>query len=438
MNGALQQQVRERSNDPLGIAIIGAGERGVYCLGAQMVALYQETGLSIIGLYDQLPNRAVLGAKDLNSLYAEQGIEHKVRTYASLDAVLDDPAVDLVVVTTRTNQHREPVLRALAAGKKVYLDKPISVTLEDAQAIQAAEQHAGTPVIMGFTRRYETPWMEVVRLVNAGIIGTLQMALLRSVIPYHRYMQRWHRESHISGGALNDKCSHHFDVLNWLAGSDCLSVNAIGGRSGVFAPDPAAPRRCSECDRDCPYRNRSGLADQEEGAGKTPNASWTEAENPMNRDDSCVYSPGSDIDDHAIVSLNYSNGVKASLFFTIFGPWSPDQETLEVVGSSGRIRMERSSGKIDVVSDYGKKQETIEFNDAERNTTHFGADRQLVRKLRAFYDGETPPVGVSEGVKSLRIVLAAQQSIRLHGQSVSLNQSVDDPWMKTVKGIAKC
>jgi len=419
-----------RTDKPYGVAIVGAGERGVYCLGRQMVDLFDEVGLVVRTVFDRLDERARLSAADLERWYAERGQPQTVPVASSLEQAVTDPAVDLVLVTTFTGEHVEPVERAVAAGKLVYLDKPISVTLEDALAIEAAQARARRPVIMGFTRRYEEPWIETARQVASGGIGSCQMLLLRSVIPYHRYLQRWHRVDALSGGALNDKSSHHFDALNWIAGGRCRTVSAIGGRSGIFAPDPTAPTRCRDCDRDCPYRSRSGLIAQAEGFAEPPNASWTTADSVEAADDACVYHSATEIEDHAIVTLAYDNGVKASLFFTIFGPFAPDQETLEVVGSSGRLRMERSSGRIDLIREHGHRHEEIAFNDPERATSHYGADRRLVRDLRAFCDGAEPTVGVSEGIASLRLVLAARQSIRARGRPIDPFDLAPEPEME--------
>lgn len=409
---------RRPHNETIGVCIVGAGERGVYFLGTRMAEIAAETGFRIIGVHDVLPDRARYAAEHLNALYRRRGIDHAVRIFDDLQAATAAPAVDLVLVTTHTNAHREPVEAAVRAGKRVYLDKPISVTLEDAEAILEAEERSGEPILMGFTRRYERPWIESVRLARAGAIGDPQMILLRSVIPYTRYLQLWHRKNAFSGGALNDKGSHHFDVLNWIAGADAVAVTAIGGRSGVFKPDPDAPLRCSECDRVCPYRRHETLVDRFEGVGVVANPSWSHAERVEDRNDTCVYLPGADIDDHAIVTVRYANGMSACLFFAIFGPWAQDQETLEIVGSAGRLRMERHSGTIDLVADNGHRQETIAFPDPNRASTHFGADLELVRTLRRFCDGERPPVGVREGLASLRLVVAAQESLRNGGNPV--------------------
>jgi predicted dehydrogenase len=403
----------------IGVAIIGAGERGIYFIGSRMAEMAEETGLRIVGLHDRLADRMRFGCEHLNKIYAKNNVDCEVDAFADMAELIHHPDVDLVLVTTHTNAHREPTIMALEAGKKTYLDKPISVTLEDAEAIQEAELRCASPVLMGFTRRYEASWRAAVQHVEEGAIGDLQMVLLRSVIPYTRYMQLWHRDQSLSGGAINDKCSHHFDVLNWLAKSEVQSLTAVGGRSSIFKPDPTAPKRCSECDRTCAYRRHDTLIDQEEGSAVVPNPSWLEAEDVRDRNDNCVYLPGAEIDDHAIVAVAYENGVKANLFFTLFGPWAKDQETLELVGSTGRLRLERSSGTIDLVTDHGKKHRVYKVENPDKGSTHYGADRQLVKSLRAFADGEAPTVGVREGVRSLRMVLATQNSISQQGRVMS-------------------
>jgi predicted dehydrogenase len=410
-----------------GVAIIGAGERGVYFIGSRIAEAVRDSGLRVVGVFDRIPARAQLAAEHLDALYAERNMPDRVEVFGTLEEAVAHPMVALVVVTTHTDGHREPVERAVAHGKRVYLDKPISVSLADAEAIAAAEHASGRPIMMGFTRRYEQPWIEAVKLAHGGRIGTPRMVLLRSVIPYTRYLQLWHRNQARSGGALNDKSSHHFDVLNWIAdGARPLRVSAMGGRSGIFAPDPDAPARCRDCDRDCPYRRHETLIDRFEGIARVPNASWTNAAAIEDRNDSCVYLPGADIDDHAVVTVQYDSGLVATLFFTIFGPWSEDQETLEIVGDSGRLRMERHSGEIDLVEHHGHARGVVRYPNPDRGSSHYGADRELVRRMQRFLRGEAPPVGVAEGLASLRLVHAALESLHDDGRTVALAGPGDD------------
>ena len=118
----------------------------------------------------------------------------------------------------------------------------------------------------------------------------------------------------------------------------------------------------------------------------------------------------------------------ANLFWAIFGPPTDDQETLELVGSSGRVLLNRATGMIDAVTDFGRKRETIDARGNDFESSHYGADLQLVRTLRRFVDGAAPPAGSDDGVTSLRMIEATRASLRANGHPYSIaTQSVVAP-----------
>ncbi len=414
------------------VAIIGAGERGVYVLGARTAEMAAETGLVVRVLCDTNQHRAAEGRDYLLSLYRQHGIDANIDLETDFHAAIHRTDVDTVFVTNFTSAHREPAVEAIQAGKHVYLDKPMATTIEDAEAIVQAEQDSPQRLIMGFTRRYEHSWRRLVDLLREGTIGNLQTILLRSVIPYARYLQRWHRDQRRSGGALNDKVSHYFDALNWIADSRPESLYADGGRSDVFAPDPTAPARCRECDRVCPFRALPSPSVSEIGTvyrldpdyrkqdvGIFSRPSWRQATTEDAQIDNCVFSPDVDIIDHALVTVRYKNGIKASLFWNIFGPSADDEETIELVGASGRVRLERGTGRIDVVRDYGAKTELHDVRGPHFESSHFGADVELLREIKRHGEGAKPVAGTKEGILSLRMVLATEESM-VRGAPVSL------------------
>lgn len=426
-----------KGHNQIRIAVIGAGERGVYVLGARAVELREETGMTIRVLCDTNEERAAEAKRYLEGLYRKSGLEIEIDLEPDYRKAISREDVDTVFVTNYTSDHRGPTVEALAQGKQVYLDKPMATTLEDAQMMMEAESAAERPLIMGFTRRYEYSWRKAVELLREGAIGDLQSILLRSVIPYARYLQRWHRKRERSGGALNDKVSHYFDALNWIASSRVRTLSAMGGRSSVFAPDPTAPTRCRECDRDCPFRALPSETHPEIGIvyrldpdyrkqqdSIFSRQSWREAAREDAQIDNCVYSPDSDIIDHAVISLDYENGVKASLFWNIFGPSAEDEETLELVGSSGRLRLTRDTGEIDIIREYGAKHETIDARGPHFGSSHFGADIELLKTIRRHYEGEDPVAGTKDGYESLRMVDATQRAIEGGGLTISLQEGV--------------
>ena len=413
--------MRRDERREIGVAVIGAGLRGVWNLAGLLARNFEELRLEVVALCEVFAPRAAEARSFLEEQYRRAGHPLEIAVYDELDACLADPRVELVMVTTHSDQHREPVERALAAGKRVYLDKPLAQNLEDCNAILAAERQHGSPILLGFTRRYEAAWRKARDLVEEGVIGEVQMVLLRAVIPYHVYFHGWHRERRLSGDALNDKSSHHVDAMSWFVAADPIRVSGFGGRR-VYLADEDAPACCRECDRVCPYRTgpqRKGRQAQDR-LPPDKELSWLGGDDIRTGRDVCVFRPGADILDHAVVNLQFENGVVAQLFYSIFGFDSQDQETFEIVGEKGRIRLIRHSGELDIVSEYGEKNEVVDARDAHHDSTHFGADLRLVEELRRFADGAPPVVGCRAGHVASATVFAALESIEAGGAPVEV------------------
>jgi predicted dehydrogenase len=411
------------------VGIIGTGNRGITCIGRQIAAQRQELDITITALCNRTDSRMKVALEDLNEAASAAGQEVFSPTFHNdPQDLIDDEAVDVIVITTATASHREAAIPALWSGKKVYLDKPIAHTLEDSVAIREAEHQAGNPLIMGFTRRYEKPWIDLRALVEQGVIGDLKMMLVRAVLPYSFYFQSWHRTRAQSGGALNDKGSHYTDVFNWFAGGRCVQANAFGGRH-VFKERADAPEFCPDCDdQGCPYRAELARPDtQDQHCGAVDNAIDPGAD-PLQRKDNCVYKAGADIYDHASIHYQYDNDVVASIFYMVYGPQAEDEETLELVGTKGRIILTRLKGEIDVVTDYGEKSHQIIHCKAEAfETSHFGADRKLVQDIAAFARGGESPVNGWHGMEATRMALAAIQSIDEGGRTIRMADLLDGP-----------
>jgi predicted dehydrogenase len=410
---------------PINVGIIGAGYRGVNTLAERIVEVSGETGLRVTALCDTRADRVVECQAHLGSLFAERGISVEIKGMSDPDELIQDPDVDLVMVTTPQSAHRVPVVGALESGKRVYCDKPIAHTLEDAVAIIEAERRTGNEMILGFTRRYEAPWRKAFDLVKEGVIGDLHMMQIRDIIPFHTYFHRWHRRKEWSGEAINDKSSHHMDVFNWFAGSRAERISGFGGQR-VFVPKEDAPERCLECDLECPWRvnpTRGKMQSQEELS--LTGDSWMNATEEYDRVDTCVYLPGADILDHASFQVQYKSGIIASLWVSFFGPKAEDQETLELIGTKGRIILTRHTGILDVVTDYGETHDVIDCKKEDFGSSHFGADLELVRELKTFYEGASPLVSARNGLEAARLIEGGLRSIASGGEMVRMSDVED-------------
>ncbi|NNE94150.1 MAG: Gfo/Idh/MocA family oxidoreductase [Verrucomicrobiales bacterium] len=416
-----------KSNDTsIRVGIIGTGSRGITCIGRQIAEQASVLGITITAFCNRTASRMQIALDELNDVARESGNEpFEVSFYEdSLDLIADEN-VDLIIITSPTAAHAEAAIPALQSGKKVYLDKPIAHTLADSQAIREAEEAAGNPMIMGFTRRYETPWLKLHEIIRSGKIGDLKMMLIRAVLPYSFYFQTWHRTRAVSGGALNDKGSHYTDVFNWFAeiadpNAQANKVNAFGGRN-VFIEEEDAPEFCAVCDRDCPYRVTLAMPDTQDQMKGAVDASYETETDPAKRKDNCVYKSGADIFDHASIHYQYNNGIVASIFYNVYGPQADDEETLELVGTKGRIILTRLRGEIDIVTDYpDKSHEVIHCKSDDFETSHFGADKRLVQEIAAFARGGKSPVDGRYGLEATRMILAAMESIDEDGKTVAL------------------
>lgn len=203
---------------PVRLGLIGSGWIGAFHAGTIATRI---PGAALHAIADPVPGAAARVAEPL-------GVES---TYESALELLADPAVDGVVIASPAFTHTDLVVQAAEAGKAVFVEKPMALTLEDADRAIAAAAAAGVPLQVGFNRRYSTDFAAAHRLVEGGRIGTPQ--LLRSLT----------RDPGLANPAairpwtiFYETLIHDFDTLNWFnAGSAPLEVFAMA--DALVAPD---------------------------------------------------------------------------------------------------------------------------------------------------------------------------------------------------------
>jgi predicted dehydrogenase len=126
--------------------------------------------------------------------------------------------VDAVDVCLPTPLHREAAEAALAAGKHVLLEKPIALTVEDADAIVAAAAASDRVFMVGLTLRFWPEYVELQRRVAAGELGR-PLAVQSARLSPPPDWNEWMADASQSGGAAVDLMVHDFDQLNWLLGT---------------------------------------------------------------------------------------------------------------------------------------------------------------------------------------------------------------------------
>lgn len=146
-----------------------------------------------------------------------------------IDAVLDDPDVDLVIVTTRHDTHAAIALRALQAGKHVLVEKPLALNEEELAAIEAFYEGRDAPLLMtGFNRRF-SPAMRMLRTA----IADRKSPLIADYRMNAGYISPSHWVHGPEGGGRNiGEACHIYDLFDFLTGAHVTRVDAQAARAG--------------------------------------------------------------------------------------------------------------------------------------------------------------------------------------------------------------
>jgi predicted dehydrogenase len=134
-----------------------------------------------------------------------------------LGMAIRDPEVDVVDICLPTPLHREAAEAAFAAGKHVLLEKPIALTLQDADAIVSAAECSGRFLMVGLVLRFWPEYVELHRRVEAGELGRPVAVSTHRLSPPVDW-NRWIADPAQSGGVPVDLMVHDFDQMNWLLG----------------------------------------------------------------------------------------------------------------------------------------------------------------------------------------------------------------------------
>jgi scyllo-inositol 2-dehydrogenase (NAD+) len=200
-------------NHRLNVGVIGLGRLGrVYAAD----------------LAHRVPNARLVAVADKQADLAESfAKEYGVpKWYKSHGDLLGDKDVAAVAVITSTSTHREVVIDAVNAGKAVFCEKPISISLAEAEEMLRAVQSAGAFLQMGFQRRFDAGYVAAKKKVDAGAIGTPVLLKSTSRDPFRPPIEFC--DPRVSGGLIADMGIHDFDVARMFMGN-VRSVYAVGG-----------------------------------------------------------------------------------------------------------------------------------------------------------------------------------------------------------------
>ena len=369
----------------IGIGLIGAwgwrGKLGAYAL--------EEEGVKLIGaadIYDE-------SLKKFAEFYKEEKDLFMTNDYKELLARED---IDAIFVLSPDYCHEEHAIAALKAGKDVYLEKPLGITIEECDNILKVAMEEGRKLFLGHNMRYFPVILKMKEIIDSGIIGDIQAVWCRHFVSYggDAYFKDWHSERKNINGLLLQKGAHDIDVIHWLAGGYSKAVVGMGKLS-VY----------DKCDKE----------------RKAPDEHYEQVTFDTNHwpaEELKGVSHVVDVEDHSMVMMQLDNGVQANYMQCHYTPDSGRNYTF--IGTKGRLENIGDSGDCQVVvyttRTDGLAVPDITYQLKETPGTHGGSDPAIVKAFIEYIrDGKKPNTSPIAARNAVAAGILATESLREDG-----------------------
>jgi scyllo-inositol 2-dehydrogenase (NAD+) len=155
---------------------------------------------------------------------AELEVEH---SYDTVEALVERDDVKAVVIASPSKYHAQGIKIAAEAGKHVFCEKPMALTLADADAALAAATKAGVQFQIGFMRRYDPAYASARKRIEAGEIG--DPVIFKSVGRDKEPPPPSFLQSSVNGTLFSDSAIHDFDLVRWLMDDEVAAVHSFAG-----------------------------------------------------------------------------------------------------------------------------------------------------------------------------------------------------------------
>ena len=268
--------------------------------------------------------------------------------------------VDAVFICSPDFLHEQHAVDALAAGKAVYLEKPIAISTEGADRILHEAKRGRGVLFVGHNMRHMPFVLKMRELIQNGAIGEVKTAWCRHFVGNggDYYFKDWHSDRRNSTGLLLQKGAHDIDILHWLCGAYTSRVTAMGGLTvydKVLSRRGADEKVSVEADfSNWPARNQTKL------------------------------SPVIDVEDISMVLMHLENGVFASYQQCHFTPdyW----RNYSIIGTEGRIENAGDGARNTVIRLWNRRagynpEGDFVFPTPGEEGEHGGADLAIVREF---------------------------------------------------------
>ena len=194
--------------EPLRYGIVGLGRAGV---GIHLRQLKQRPDARVVAVCDPLADRRQRIAEEVGALACD-----------SLEALLARDEIEVVVIATPSHNHVADASAALAAGRHVVVEKPLALTLSEADELIRLAHRSGRHLFVHQNYRFHKDFQHLRQVIDSGVLGPVFHIKFYAV----RYARRndWQTLIQYGGGNLNNKATHPLDQVLQLLGTPVASA----------------------------------------------------------------------------------------------------------------------------------------------------------------------------------------------------------------------
>ena len=353
--------------------------------------------------HDPQGRSIILGGADVNAdhLAAFQK-EHGGKPFATDDyrRLLEREDLDAIAVTSPDYCHEEHAVAALEAGKHVFCEKPLAITIEGCDRILEAWQRSGKRLMVGFNMRYMGIFRTMKEIADSGVIGEIKAVWVRHFVGLGGdfYYHDWHATRENATSLLLQKGSHDIDMIHWITGRYTRRASAFGALD-YFGGDKPNDLTCPVCDE------RDTCVEALEG----PRVQ-------------CAFRREVDVEDNQMMIAELEGGIKAAYLQCQFTPDYHRNYTF--IGTEGR--MENSEPEMKVWVKTRRSNSYRELADRTYDIKpavggHGGADPVICKDfVEMCLDGKEPIAPPLAGRMSVAAGVSAAQSLRQGGAPVDV------------------
>lgn len=363
---------------PIRVAIVGVGGRG---RGLAQLLCQSPRPVEIAAIVDPVRDTLTAAGELLGVGREKQFADHRELLAKSRD-------LDGAIVATDVRSHYAIARDIIDAGVPLFLEKPITRTIEEAIELYRLVKGRNARIFVGFNLRYGPFYKRLKELVAGGAVGEVISIEWKEVLSPGAWgggycRASWYSREKDVGGWLLEKSCHDIDQINWLVDAPCERTASFGSRA-YFLPRADLPQRCTD---NCPIEKEccfSCFKLHPDGPTSVPHYL------PPDRWDLCVYHSGSDLVDRQVAVLEYRNGVTAA--FSLLPVGNCGERVMRICGSTATLRGSDSASEIQIWP-HGASVPTA-ANPPETDGEHGGADPEIMNAFLEYLADPSSSVAV--------------------------------------------